>query len=106
MTTLFYPDRPDIAVIDRAIERVRSGRTRQTCLALFYEAPMLSDSCSSSPYVRQYRQHIRGPEGFPRWWNKTKGDYREERVAALQSFRQACIDAAIQAPGAAPGEQP
>lgn len=97
MTTLFFPERPDLAVIDRAIARVRAGRTRQTCWALFYESALLSDSCNSNPYVMQYRQHIRGPEGFPRWWNKARA-YREERIAALQSFRQACVDAANTSP--------
>jgi hypothetical protein len=98
-------DRPDLAVIDRAIELVRSGQERWTCWALV----MAENPRGCSPrnkYTAQFRLHMTSDRGLPDWWTEGENtpENRALRIAALKSFRQACIDAAIQAPGAGHGD--
>ena len=86
---------PDLLVIDRAIERIRLGLNRYTCYALeraaFEVAPQ--DWTHADAYVNQYQRWTLRNGKEPKWWDSGRR-YKRERIAALKSFRQACIDAA------------
>lgn len=92
------PARPSLAVIDRAIRTVESRQFVWTCIAL--RDAEGADSIDDSEYCRQYRRWV-CKRRVPHWWNSSDLRFKDERIAALKSFRQACIDAAIQTPGAA-----
>lgn len=106
MSNLF-PARPSLAVIDRAIGLIRSGRERWTCWALVLATNQATGPCNT--YTRQFRMHMERDGNLPAWWTEGENtpENRALRIAALKSFRQACIDAgAIQAPGATQEQQP
>lgn len=90
------PKRPDLRVIDRAIKRIRFGLSHYTCYAL-RDAAIEIHECSSAAmeYRQQYRRVIRNLMGgfMPYWWCDLR-PCKEDRIKALQAFRQACIDAA------------
>lgn len=96
------PDRPDLAVIDRAIELVRTGVYHG-----WYSCWALSDCCINydNEYTRQYTRWIKESKGrLPDWWGGEALRHTGARINALKSFRQACVDAgAVQAPGATHG---
>lgn len=86
---------PDLRVIDRAIERIRLGSSHFSCLALReaqYETGS-QDWSIAHEYRSQYRSWAIRNGAYPEWWSSDR-PYKRERMAALKSFRQACIDAA------------
>ena len=90
------PDRPDLAVIDRAIEILES---RSHYAGLFScHALMFAESGSLagvSEYARQYEMWTKkSKDRLPVWWGTRSGLHIGSRITALKSFRQACIDAA------------
>lgn len=94
------PVRPDLAVIDRAIELVEMRNHyagQYTCHALtFAEHGTLA---RRSEYARQYGLWIKKSRSrLPVWWGTRGGLHIGSRIAALKSFRQACIDAALSSP--------
>lgn len=96
-----FPTRPDLTVIDRAIRRLRNHDSFYSCWAMRVAATG-SIWNPETEYERQFALWMckRGP--LPKWWgSRAHGPQTRARIAALKSFRQACIDAAIQAPGAA-----
>lgn len=98
-----WNDPPNLAVIDHAIELVRSEVMPFTCCALSGAAADMDWGPALSMweinerrrlYTNQYRKCIWGPEDKrPEWWNSIR-PYKRERIAALKKFRKACIDAA------------
>lgn len=91
---------PSLAVIDRAIELIRSGRDKFTCCALECAVYDLEDEGDCwyvyrriDLYLEQYRMHA-FRNGRPLWWDSSASWYVTERIAALKKFKQACIDAA------------
>lgn len=90
---------PNLAVIDAAIELVRSKVTLFTCWALVRASHEVEPRARRSVlrrnlYLAQYRECVLGPEDKrPKWWNSIH-PYKRDRIAALKKFRQACIDAA------------
>ncbi len=103
-------DPPNLAVIDRAIERIKTGANTYSCLALEEAVLEIEFPCAAKnvpawrrpdkealrigQYVGQYYQHVHRTETYPQWWNHSTNQYRAERIAALKSFRKACIAAA------------
>jgi hypothetical protein len=90
--------RPNLKVIDQAIQRIEDRKGTLSCLALFYaheEATGFNTSCNSSIYVKQYTAYVRSVNKgkLPSWWNIV-GRGPTPRLKALRGFRQACIDAA------------
>jgi hypothetical protein len=92
------PARPSLKVIDRAIRTVEDRKFAWTCIALRDAEGVLW--IEDSEYCRQYRLWV-CKRVAPHWWNAPGAEFKAKRIAALKSFRQACIDAAIPAPGAA-----
>lgn len=85
--------RPDLAVIDEAIRRIRVCWNTYTCIALRQAAIELRQAHLATEYVTQYRKHIlSGQRSFPNWWNSSYC-HQKDRIAALESFRDACINA-------------
>ena len=89
---------PSLAVIDEAIEFIRSGYTVYTCIALQRAVERCERTAHPSGrdwlYRSQYRRCVWGPNSHrPVWWDCRFAYYKNERIAALQAFRQACIDA-------------
>lgn len=96
------PARPDLAVIDKAVRRIEKRLDAQTCWALFHASDDIGGYPNNNVYVRQFRAFVTDQDShFPIWWNNCyTAANKKHRIAALKAFRQACIDAAIQAPGA------
>lgn len=80
--------KPDLAVIDQAIRMINHDWNTYTCVAL----DIASGGCWT--YKRQYRMYIESiNEGkVPYWWDH-RHPFKEERIKALEGFKQACIDA-------------
>lgn len=92
---------PNLAVIDEAITRIRNGDSFYACLALrVAEAGSIREP--ETEYERQFELWMGRSGVLPKWWSsRSYGPQTRARIAALKSFRQACIDAAaLQAPGA------
>ena len=83
---------PDLRVIDRAIERIKSGKDRCTVIALYGVLRELGGAEHRGTYSTQYGR-FSWRNGKPRWWNSPHLHTRA-RIAALKAFRQACIDSA------------
>lgn len=100
------PERPDLAVIDHAIELVLGyhGEGDFCCWALRYAA-VGTLIAQPTEYERQFSDWVKHDEGkWPWWWSVDGGLHKRARVNRLKSFRRACIAAAqVQAPGATPG---
>ena len=86
---------PDLRVIDMAIERIRFDANHHSCAALAFGLGDLGCYSRSlaEEYKRQYKLWTFKNGGRPKWWNSGR-PYKRARIAALKSFRQACIDAA------------
>lgn len=88
------PPRPDLSVIDRAIERLR---VRSAASSLHYACVELREaagdpSIDESEYCNQfYMWAIHHYKGWPSWWNT--GRKHPGRIRALRLFKQACIRA-------------
>ena len=91
MTT---PSRPDLRVIDRAINQIRTMQNCFSCYALINSASLM-DYRNKFKYTYQYRKYVWDLHGgmYPYWWNKDSWAYIEQRAAMLEAFKQACIEA-------------
>lgn len=104
-------EQPNLKILDLAIRCMKSSHYWFSCSVL--ESAYiningvqlyLSNSSTIKEYKTQYRRWTMKVNGGkkPKWWNSLphnltesqKRKYRDFRVAALESFRQACIDAA------------
>jgi hypothetical protein len=106
-------DRPDLAVIDRAIGLVLSHHTAGSyCCWALRQAATGTFVGQETEYERQFSEWVRHSEGeWPWWWSTDAGKHKRARVNRLKSFRRACIAAgakaaAIPAPGAAQEVRP
>lgn len=84
-------DRPDLAVIDRAMEMLKNGEHSLSCVALGYASKEIHGQYGYV-YAAQYEQLI-CPKRRPTWWNSQEAGH-VPRIRALMRFRRACIDAA------------
>ena len=84
--------RPDLAVIDSAIELLREGKEWGCGHAL--NAASATPRGLDSEYARQFSEWARLVFGWPSWSDNPSSAFTGERIAYLQAFRKACIDAA------------
>jgi len=89
---------PDLRVIDNAILRIQRESDRYTCVALIHAVGhvLRMTNCYErleveNLYIRQYRHYVTHL-GFPKWWGQRRRN-KKQRIAALEAFKQACIDA-------------
>lgn len=89
--------RPDLRVIDKAIELIATSEEKYSCWALEKAVrahyPWDLQDKVFAQYREQYSQLIcHSQPKWPWWWNYGRFCI-EERVEALTKFKQACIDA-------------
>ena len=93
--------KPNVAIIDEAIRRIKEGVNRHSCVALSHACEKAggdyfgsSDSSrDGETYRAQYRLLMTNSRGkLPSWWDVDKRHTRA-RVAALKKFKAACIAA-------------
>lgn len=86
----------DVRVIDLAISYVRSGQAKFSCTALTWalSSESFKDCANKGLYEYHYLMHTRKRNGSkaPEWWN-ANAPFVNERIEALENFKQACIQA-------------
>ncbi len=94
-----FPARPDLRVIDLAIERIASDVNHFSCFALAMAENSRCEGIAPEAnrdnlYVAQYTTFIykRNGGNFPGWWN-SGNTCKEQRIEALKAFRRACVKA-------------
>jgi hypothetical protein len=103
-------DPPSIEVLDLAIKHIKCGFNRFTCIALrdavvhiefgvpkhrlHLHQQTIAQAVRAWMYQKQYERLLYVRHGQnPYWWNSPY-KFRDERIAALTQFKQACIAAA------------
>ena len=72
-------------IVAKAIERIKTGASSYSCLAINAASGWPADcGWAENPIVQEYEEFM---HHRPSWWQQ-RGAYTEERIAALQAFKE------------------